>query len=115
MLKGYVFVRQGIKNLILAAALGPIVVVSYASNIFKSYKSGIYSGQGCNYDKDPNHTSLLYGYNFNTEVPYMLFKNNWGNQWGDNGYYKVAIGELEDNNYGHCLIANTPYNTMPIV
>lgn len=44
LLKGYVFVRQGIKNLILAAALGPIVVVSYASNLFKSYKKGIYSG-----------------------------------------------------------------------
>ena len=43
-MKGYVFVKQGIKNLILAAALGPVVTISYASDIFKSYISGIYSG-----------------------------------------------------------------------
>lgn len=71
------------KNLILAASLGPIVVVSYASDFFKSYKKGVYGGEGCFDDKDPNHTSLLYGYNFNTDFPYLLFKNNWGTEWGD--------------------------------
>ena len=107
--------KQGIKNLILAASLGPTVVVSYASDIMKSYKNGIYGGQGCFGDVDPNHTSLLYGYNFNTDTPYMLFKNNWGTGWGEEGYYKVSIGDLSDENFGHCLIANTPYNVMPIV
>lgn len=91
------------------------MVVSFASEIFKSYVSGIYSGQGCEYTGDPNHTSLLYGYNFNTPRPYMLFKNNWGYGWGEEGFYKVEIGSLTDNNYGHCLVANTPYNVMPIV
>lgn len=115
LIKGYVFVRQGIKNLVLAAALGPIVVVSYASNLFKSYVDGVYQGQGCRNDRDPNHTSLVYGYNFNTPQPYFLFKNNWGAEWGDEGFYKVEIGDLTDDNMGKCLIANTPYNTMPIV
>lgn len=118
LLAGYVFVRQGIKNLILAASLGPVVVLSFASNQFKYYYSGVYEGQGCDQEKDPknpNHTSLLYGYDFNAETPYMLFKNNWGTAWGDEGYYKVTIGNLEDDNFGHCLIANTPFNTMPIV
>ena len=45
----------------------------------------------------------------------MLFKNNWGTGWGEWGYYKVEIGSLTDNNFGLCLLANTPYNVMPIV
>lgn len=90
------------RNLILAASLAPIVVVSYASNRFKDYTDGVYMGEGCNNDRDPNHTSLLYGYNFNTEIPYMLFKNNWGHEWGDEGYYKVAIKNLDKDNYGDC-------------
>lgn len=95
--------------------MGPVVAISFASEIFKSYRSGIYSGQGCNIVRDPNHSSLIYGYNFNTPRPYMLLKNNWGTGWGEWGYYKVEIGSLTDDNYGHCLVANTPYNVMPIV
>ena len=101
--------------MVLAASLGPIVVVSFASEMMKSYKSGVFTGLGCFDDKDPNHTSLLYGYNFNTDIPYLMFKNNWGTGWGEEGYYKVSIGELTNENHGHCLIAHTPYNTMPIV
>jgi len=72
-------------------------------------------GNDCNVRKDPNHSSLLYGYNFDAEVPYLLFKNNWGEEWGSKGFYKVKIGDLTDSNFGLCMIANTPYNVMPIV
>jgi C1A family cysteine protease len=95
--------------------LGPVVVLSYASENLKSYKGSIYRGYGCEEIKDPNHTSLLYGYNFNTPLPYLMFKNNWGKNWGENGYYKMEIGELSDENMGLCMIANTPFNVMPIV
>ena len=114
-LKGYIFTKEGIKNLLIAASNGPIIVVSYASDHLKYYYNGIYKGQGCSKGGLPNHASLLYGYNLKAPIPYLLFKNNWGNVWGNNGYYKVAIGDLEEGNNGHCLIAGTQYNTMPLV
>lgn len=82
-LKGYVFVKQGIKNLILAAALGPIAVTHKASKLFRFYNKGVYLGEGCDRVTDPDHAALLYGYNFNTPVPYLLFKNNWGTDFGE--------------------------------
>ena len=30
----------------------------------------------------------------------MLFKNNWGTDWGEDGYYKVAIKNLDEDNFG---------------
>lgn len=115
LLNGYVFVKQGIKNLLLAVAVGPVVVVQYASRLFRYYEDGVYEGEGCEFMKDPNHSALVYGYNFNAKEPYLLLKNNWGKKWGKKGYYKMAIGDLENRNYGLCLVANTPYNVMPIV
>ena len=114
-LKGYIFTKTGIKNLLIAANFGPIVVVSYASDHLKYYYKGIFKGQGCTGNELPNHASLLYGYNLKAAKPYLLFKNNWGTGWGNSGYYKVEIGSLNDSNMGHCLIANTPYNTMPLL
>ena len=57
----------------------------------------------------------MYGYDLTAEVPYLMLKTNWGASWGENGHYKLAIGELTDDNYGPCLYANTPYNVMPII
>ncbi len=113
-LKGYIFTKTGIKNLLIAATFGPVVVVSYASDHLKYYYKGIFSGQGCD-SQLPNHSSLLYGYNLKAPKPYLLFKNNWGTIWGNSGYYKVELGDLNDSNMGHCLLANTPYNTMPLL
>ena len=58
---------------------------------------------------------MLYGYDLNAPVPYLMFKNNWGTFWARGGYYKVAIGELSNRNRGHCLIAQTSYNVMPVI
>lgn len=44
-----------------------------------------------------------------------MFKNNWGYSWGNRGYYKVTIGELSNKNLGHCLIAETTFNVIPII
>ena len=94
---------------------GPVVVAHYASSPFKFYSSGIYDGEGCSSTSLVNHTSLLVGYDLNHETPYMLFKNSWGELWGDKGYYKMEIGELLTTNKGHCLIAGTPFNVTPVI
>lgn len=44
-----------------------------------------------------------------------MLKNNWGVNWGDNGYYKLSIGTLSNSNPGICLLAKTKYNVIPII
>lgn len=65
-------------NLILGVNVGPISVVSYASKEFKFFSGGIFEGEGCEFGWVPNHSSMLYGYNLEAEIPYFLFKNVWG-------------------------------------
>ncbi len=113
--KGYIFTKKGLMNLLVSANFGPVVVVSYASDHLKYYYSGIFKGQGCTEFEKPNHSSLLYGYNLNAPEPYLMFKNNWGTAWGNSGHYKVAIGDLNSSNMGKCLLANTPYNVIPLL
>lgn len=114
-LRGYVFPKQGVLNLIKALQYGPIVIVMYASNNLKYYYNGIFEGEGCTGTETPNHAALLYGYNLESSKPYFMLKNNWGPNWGDNGHYKIAIGKLDNSNLGYCMMAETPYNVLPIL
>lgn len=88
-------------NLIKEVALGPVVVAHVVAKEIKSYKSGVYDGQGCE-GKKVNHSALVVGYNLEAEPPYFLLKNAWGPEWGENGYYKIAIGEISSSNTGLC-------------
>lgn len=112
---GHIFVKKGVLSLIKALQFGPIAVISYASEEFKYYSSGVFNGQGCDGIDTPNHSSLLVGYNLQAQIPYFIFKNAWGKSWGQNGFYYMKIGELSDKNMGKCLIAATDYNSFPVI
>lgn len=114
-LKGYIFVKEGVVNLIKALQYGPVAIVMYASEHLKYYYNGIFEGQGCTGNEVPNHSALLYGYNLESKKPYFLLKNGWGDNWGDNGHYRMSIGPLNNNNKGYCLIAETSYNVLPVL
>lgn len=114
-IRGYVFPRTGVLNLIKALQYGPVVVVMYASDNLKYYYNGIFDGQGCNGTEVPNHSALVYGYNLNSPKPYFMLKNNWGTSWGDKGHFKMSIGPLTSTNNGHCFIAQTRYNVVPVL
>lgn len=114
-LRGYVFPKPGVLNLIKALQYGPVVALMYASNDLKYYYDGVYEGQGCAGEETPNHSALVYGYDLTADKPYFLLKNNWGTGWGDSGFYKVAIGPLNSSNMGYCLLAQTKYNVLPVL
>ena len=59
----------------------------------KFYAKGVFSGDGCE-NKPVNHASLIIGYNLDDEVPFFRLKNAWGTKWGEEGYYKIAIGDI---------------------
>uniref|UniRef100_A0A8C6SIF5 Cystein proteinase inhibitor protein salarin n=1 Tax=Neogobius melanostomus TaxID=47308 RepID=A0A8C6SIF5_9GOBI len=72
-----------------SATVGPIAIVIDASDIF-GYTSGVYYNPSCG--KESNHAVLLVGYGTDdtSGLDYWLIKNSWGEQWGEEGYIRMA-------------------------
>lgn len=92
---------------------GPVVVNHYAPDSFKYYFSGIFQTADCNFQTIINHSSLIVGYDLTAPQPYFLIKNSWGVKWGERGFYKVLIGDLNYDNPGFCFLASNGYNVFP--
>ena len=114
-LKSYSFLTENVLALLHALQNGPVVVALHVSSAFKFYSQGVFDGEGCEKAELVNHAVALVGYNLEAETPYFLFKNSWSELWGDEGYFKMAIGELNRSNKGLCLLANNPFNLVPEV
>eukprot|EP00918_Siedleckia_nematoides_P079417 GHVU01173912.1.p1 GENE.GHVU01173912.1~~GHVU01173912.1.p1 ORF type:complete len:363 (+),score=78.42 GHVU01173912.1:547-1635(+) len=76
------------------ATRGPVTVAFQATADLKHYRSGVYSNPECgNTVDDVNHAVLVVGYGVEDGVPYWLVKNSWGQEWGDDGYFKIERGK----------------------
>jgi hypothetical protein len=116
-LKGFYFIKQNIIDLLRALQYGPVVVAHFVSEPFKFYSSGVFNGDGCEEGQLEyvNHASVIVGYDLDAPVPYFKFRNSWADDWGEEGYYRIQIGELSRRNKGLCLFAGTPFMVMPFV
>lgn len=76
----------------------PISVAVDASQ-FYNYKGGVFSG--CSSKPQLNHAFTLVG----MTADYWLGKEQWGVNWGDNGYIKIA---KTGSACGICLMASYP-------
>ena len=76
---------------------------------------GVYSidDESCGKHGDIDHGVLAVGYgtDLETQKPYWLVKNSWGETWGDAGYVKLARGSK--NEWGMCAILKM--SSFPIV
>ncbi|XP_051148859.1 pro-cathepsin H-like [Andrographis paniculata] len=86
------YAEDELKNAV--ALVRPVTVAFEVVDDFRSYKSGVYTSDECFAEPwDVNHAVLAVGYGVEDGVPYWLIKNSWGDDWGDNGYFKIEMGE----------------------
>lgn len=80
------------------ATVGPIGIGIDFTGL-KDHKSGTYYQPKCTDKYD--HVVLAVGYGSDDDGDYYIIKNNWGTDWGEKGFYKMAR-----NRDSNCGIAN---------
>lgn len=85
---------------------GPLVITIDADAfVFQMYTGGIIRANDCGTDRD--HAVQLVGY----EDGYWIVRNSWGEQWGEDGYFRLERKEDKEdkenmeNNEGTCGMA----------
>jgi len=81
---------------------GPLPTAFMVYADFKHYKSGVYSHVSGK--KLGGHAVLIVGYN--DDDKYFIVKNSWGDDWGENGFFRIAYSEMtNESNFGMSTIA----------
>jgi C1A family cysteine protease len=92
------------KQLERAVVQQPVSVAIQANlRSFQLYKKGIYSDPDCGDQLDHGVLLVGYGYDPELDMKYWIVKNSWGDNWGENGYIRIAK-DIE-NPEGQCGIA----------
>ena len=93
-----------------AVANGPVsVAIEADQRIFQFYSGGVIDEYSCGTNLD--HGVLIVGYGSEDGKDYWLVKNSWGDDWGENGYVKIARSN-STNDSGICGIAMQPSYIM---
>lgn len=107
--KGYSLLKPtDVTGLVKGLKKQPVSVAIEVQSDFMHYHSGVYHNEYCG--DGLNHGVLAVAYYTDVEDPYFLVKNSWGEDWGDNGYIKMAVGKGS----GTCGIANN-WDVIPQV
>jgi len=102
---------QKMKDLLAQVMIGPVAISIEVTPIYQFYKTGVMNVKApCGFFL--NHGVTVVGYNLNAEVPYLLIRNSYSEKWGENGYFKHAIGDLDTS--GICGFANA-YSMRPVI
>ena len=91
---GYVNVHQGSDiSMMRALSTQPVsIAIQAGSRAFQLYQSGIFSDfEHCGSNLD--HAVVLVGYDKIGDQDYYILRNSWGEEWGENGYMRIAKGK----------------------
>ena len=84
-----------IKELLLAD--GPIHTGFTVYQDFMQYKSGIY--QHVSGSSLGGHAVVILGWGSEDGVDYWIIQNSWGATWGENGYFRIKMGDCGIDSY----------------
>lgn len=59
------------------------------SKAFSFYTKGIMDDKKCG--KDQDHAVTAVGYGSENDKEYLIVRNSWGADWGEDGYFRIAI------------------------
>ena len=109
---GYIGGFYGAANEVLMMkelrARGPITGNILTPFLFSFYDGGIYSENGLKesdgfsystlveqniFYQKVSHSTIIVGYGEENGVKYWICRNTWGNDWAENGYFRVVRGE----------------------
>uniref|UniRef100_A0A6B2FXU9 Cathepsin L2 (Trinotate prediction) n=1 Tax=Myxobolus squamalis TaxID=59785 RepID=A0A6B2FXU9_MYXSQ len=95
-LKGYGVIGRG-KELELIETLQktkPISIIMDSNHMeFLFYKTGVLRIPTCS-SENLNHAALAVGYNLEDgNNRHLIVKNSFGSQWGEGGYFRIALFE----------------------
>jgi C1A family cysteine protease len=88
-----------------AISMQPVSIAIQANQFaFQFYKNGVLTDDSCGARGDIDHGVLAAGYGTDpeTQEPYWLVKNSWGDTWGENGY--IRMSRNSQNEWGMCAI-----------
>jgi cathepsin B len=70
---------------------------------FPTYSSGVY--QHLTGEAEGGHAIKMIGWGVENGLDYWLCVNSWNNTWGDNGTFKILMGDCGINNQVHAGLA----------
>lgn len=89
----------------------PVSVAFEVQEDFQEYTGGIYVPEDSSCGESLNHGVLAVGYyTVKQKIPYFVVKNSWAADWGEKGFFRMAIG----TGNGTCGIAND-WDVIPTV
>lgn len=83
----------GNENAILeiVANYGPVVAAVNASP-WQHFLSGVIQHECDSSTEEVNHAVVIVGFDRSAPIPYYVLQNTWGDQFAENGFVKIAIG-----------------------
>ncbi|RLF39918.1 MAG: hypothetical protein DRN12_06305, partial [Thermoplasmata archaeon] len=88
---------------------GPLVTRFDVYEDFRYYTGGVYEHTGGSYIG--GHCVCLVGYKDDSSYSsggYWICKNSWGPGWGEEGYFRIAYGEVGIDDYVAYMVFNRP-------
>jgi C1A family cysteine protease len=93
---------------------GPVIAGMLVYYDFFNYSSGVYQAD-ISTGVAGGHAILIVGYGNYDGIDYWIVKNSWGTEWGEEGYFKIKIGDASglENNFLYVLKTPILDGTQP--